>query len=167
MSEKAIALSFASKEKQAPLVVSAAARLSTKLIESLHDGWDEGVELYNINVPMIADLEDHSIVYTKASPSFWNSGSLYQEETDCGNKTGDPDLAQPSKLSHNDSRTVTVSRTRLFKWAPQLQDIARCVNDSPPDTDAWAISKGFTRSGDASFHSKTQSSSQKFLVSPL
>ena len=38
-----------------------------------------------------------------------------------------------------------VPKTRFFKWAPQLLDITRCVDESPPGTDAWAVSNGFIR----------------------
>lgn len=200
--KKAIALSFASKDKQSPAVIAAAARHSVKLIEALYDNWGNDVELYNINVPMIPDVEDHDILYTQALRSSWSSGCLYQEWSMNGQSNGvsrdgavmnghsnrgsrdNPAIkGQSNGLSRDDQASnryanggsldhrVTNghsdeafrdaqglilpvdglgsnpagSRSRFFKWAPQLSDIARFVEKSPPGTDAWAIKNGFTR----------------------
>lgn len=200
--KKAIALSFASKEKQSPAVIAAAARHSVKLIENLYDNWGSEVELYNINVPMIPDVEDHDILYTQALRSSWSSGCLYQEWNINGQSNGfsrdDAVMNGSSTRSSRDSSAIngqgnefsrddqasngytngvsqdhrvtdghineafrdaqgpvlgedrlgsnpTRARSRFFKWAPQLSDIARFVEKSPPGTDAWAIKNGFTR----------------------
>ena len=200
--KKAIALSFASKDKQSPTVIAAAARHSVKLIETLYENWGSGVELYNINVPMIPDVEDHDIFYTQALRSSWSSGCLYQEWSINGQSNGfsrdDAVTTGPNGRSSRDSSAIkrqskelsrddpagnwltngdsqdhrvtngytneavgdaqaldlakdgigsnpARSRSRFFKWAPQLSDIARFVEKSPPGTDAWAIKNGFTR----------------------
>lgn len=200
--KKAIALSFASKDKQPPTVIAAAVRHSIKLIENLYDNWGSGVELYNINVPMIPDVEDNDIFYTQALRSSWSSGCLYQEWSINGQSNGfshddtamngssskgsrdnpgtkrfinelsrddqasnrcingvsqdhhvsNRDINKPAKdaqelvLAENRSGSNTTrSQFRFFKWAPQLSDIARFVEKSPPGTDAWAIKNGFTR----------------------
>lgn len=210
--KKAVALSFASKDKQSPAVIAAAARHSVKLIESLYHNWGSGVELYNINVPMIPDVEDHGILYTQALRSSWSTGSLYQEldmrrqsngvshETSVneGRCNGHPQDDQAMKgytngvieggsivngtngvieegstgngangiieggsIVNGESKGAVVDvpgpnsrsnghgspRRRYFKWAPQLSDIARSVEKSPPGTDAWAIKNGYTRYG--------------------
>lgn len=192
--KKAIALSFASKDQQSPAVIAAAARHSVKLIEALYDNWGTDVELYNVNVPMIPDVEEHDILYTQALRSSWSSGSLYQELSMNGQSNGasqdDPAAnghsgkgarnnsvikAPKNGLSRGDQTTngytngashehyivnghddkpfgdtgrdgnTSTLRRRYYQWAPQLSDITRMVEKSPPGTDAWAIKNGFTR----------------------
>ena len=77
--KKAIAISFASKDEQSPELITTAARTSVRLIERLHRKWDQGVELYNINVPMVANVGTCQVLYTRALPSYWTTGSLYRE----------------------------------------------------------------------------------------
>lgn len=217
--KKAIALSFASKEKQSPTVIAAAARHSVKLIENLYDNWGSGVELYNINVPMIPDVEDHDICYTQALRSSWSSGCLYQEWSMNGQSNGfsrddaimngpssrTPDnptvKAQSNNFSQDDQASngytngvsrdppttnghtneplrdaqalvlaedglgsnSTRSPSRFFKWAPQLSDIARLIEKSPPGTDAWAIKNGFTRYGSILSQQKSPASQSNDL----
>lgn len=200
--KKAIALSFASKDKQPPTVINAAVRHSVKLIETLYDNWGSEVELYNINVPMIPDVEDHDIFYTQAMRSTWSSGCLYQEwsingqsngfshgdavmngSSSSGSRDSIAIQGQINELSRDDQvsnrhingasqdhhvtnghsngafrdapglalaenkpgSNPTRSHPRFFKWAPQLSDIARFVEKSPPGTDAWAVKNGYTR----------------------
>lgn len=168
--KKAIALSFASKDVESSTTIGAAARISVKLIEKLYHNWGSGVELYNINVPMTAAIENHQILYTDALRSRWSSGSFYQELLTNGfhgevttnghtevvsnghndlmmNGCRHEDSPKPQKPDErrDDLKGLAISRTRLFKWAPQLSDITRCVNESPPGTDAWAVQKGFIR----------------------
>ena len=160
--KKAIAISFASKDCQAPEVIDAATRISVRLIEKLYRKWGAGVELYNINVPMIPNVEASRILYTHALPSFWTSGSLYQELKTHGHINGggnegslngsadgyigrDPNNDLESK-DHQDILTnPMIPKRKYFKWAPQLSDIARSVEESPPDTDAWAVIHGAIR----------------------
>jgi tubulin---tyrosine ligase len=184
--KKAVALSFASKDKQSPAVIAAAARHSVKLIESLYHNWGSGVELYNINVPMIPDVEDHGILYTQALRSSWSTGSLYQELDMIGQRNGvsqqtpairgqgnglpqddqaikghTAGVIEEGSIVNGEGKGTLVDvpgpnplssghgspRRRYFKWAPQLSDIARSVDKSPPGTDAWAIKNGYTRYG--------------------
>lgn len=201
--KKAIALSFASKDKQPPTVIAAAVRHSVKLIENLYNNWGSEVELYSINVPMIPDVEGNDIIYTQALQSSWSSGCLYQESSMNGQSNGFPhddtivmngsssrssrdnpatngqinELSRDDQASNGQTNGVSQdrhitngdtnepfreaqglalaenrlgsspigSRSRFFKWAPQLSDIARFIEKSPPGTDAWAITNGFTR----------------------
>lgn len=162
--KKAIAISFASKDRQAPEVIDAAARISVRLIEKLYRKWGAGVELYNINVPMIPSVEASRILYTHALPSSWTSGCLYQElkthghingsgieDGFNGNVDGHIDRHinnDPEANKHQDGlKKPLTSKRKYFKWAPQLSDIARCVEESPPDTDAWAVKHGAIRYG--------------------
>ena len=200
--KKAIALSFASKDKHSPAVIAAAARHSVKLIEALYHGWGTDVELYNINVPMLPDVEDRDVLYTQALRSSWSSGSLYQELIGNGQGNGGSrneavtnghncrgsrdkpvikgqrngaskddqtvngytngfskdrvvnghrdessgDAPGPSLLPVNGrDSSAAKPRSRFYTWAPQLTDITRLIEKSPPGTDAWAIKNGFTR----------------------
>lgn len=173
--KKAIAISFASKDDQTPEVIAAAARIAVRLIERLYRKWGQGVELYNINVPMIPEVEACKILYTQALKSSWITGSLYKELGANGPVNGvingnlhqrdDPKRAHGQAAnghvnggtnvnpesysgSHNEPgelvKPVIVKR-KFFKWAPELADIARCVEESPPGTDAWAVKNGAIR----------------------
>lgn len=139
--KKAIAISFASKDQQSSEVIAAAARISVRLIEKLCRKWGHGVELYNINVPMTANVETCKILYTQALPSSWISGSLYQETKTNGLTNGHAKgHEQPGSL-----KGPRPSMHKTFEWAPQLSDISRCVAESPPGTDAWAVNNGSIR----------------------
>lgn len=144
--KKAIALSFASKESHSSDIVDGASRLSVRLIEKLYRDWDDRVELYNINVPMVSNVENRKILYTEALTSRWTSGSLYHEIIINGVHEGESTKVKDSN-GIRDGFVKTASRTRSFQWAPQLSDISRCVDESPPGTDAWAIKNSFTRYG--------------------
>ncbi|MCJ1462605.1 hypothetical protein MMC07_001207, partial [Pseudocyphellaria aurata] len=133
--KKAIAISFASKEQQSSEIIAAAARISVQLIEKLWRKWGPGVELYNINVPMTANVGACKVLYTQALPSSWISGSLYQETNSNG-------LINGLSKGHINGGSNGALTHKTFKWAPQLSDISRCVEESPPGTDAWAVSNG-------------------------
>ncbi|PGH17934.1 5'/3'-nucleotidase SurE [Helicocarpus griseus UAMH5409] len=144
--KKSIALSFASKEKQPVEIIQAAARLSVKLIEHIASHWPaEGVELYNINVPMRLDVEDRPIVYTRTLPNTWSKCSLYGEvdartiEPD-NNDVGDKDRHEGSAPTERGGQQEP--RTRHFKWAPELSDIQRSVECSQVGTDAYTVMNG-------------------------
>ena len=145
--KKAIAISFASKDQQSSEVIAAAARISVRLIEKLCRKWGQGVELYNINVPMMANVEACKILYTQALPSSWISGSLYQETTTNGliNALSKGTVNAGSDEQQGSLKAPLASECKYFEWAPQLSDISRCVEESPPGTDAWAVSNGSIR----------------------
>lgn len=188
--KKAIALSFASKDDQPPEVIAAAARIAVRLTERLYHKWGHGVELYNINVPMIPEVEACKILYTQALQSSWITGSLYKElgtnghvngvinGTLRGNSNGDSKSSKNSGDQQDDPERPhgeltnghvngstngnpesysgchsepgglarpAIAKRKFFKWAPQLADIARCVEESPPGTDAWAVKNGAIR----------------------
>lgn len=188
--KKAIAISFASKDDQPSEVIAAAARIAVRLIERLYRKWGQGVELYNINVPMIPEVETCKILYTQALQSSWITGSLYKELGTNGHvnggingnlrerTTGDSKCSQNSGDQRDDPKKAhgqvanghvngntngnpesysgphsepgglmkpAIVKRKFFKWAPQLADIARCVEESPPGTDAWAVKNGAIR----------------------
>ncbi|KAH8700403.1 putative acid phosphatase [Talaromyces proteolyticus] len=126
--KRGIALSFGSKEEQALDVIRAAARLSARLIEHLYRNWDERVELYNLNVPMRADVESRAVRYTRALPNVWSKGSLYAEvgAVNGGGKNG------------------VACRQRQFQWSTELSDIKRSLQESGEGTDARTVLDGYT-----------------------
>lgn len=77
--KRGIAISFGSKDPQTAEVVAAAARLAVRLVGHLYRHWDERVELYNINIPMRADVESRPVLYTRTLPYYWSRGCLYAE----------------------------------------------------------------------------------------
>ncbi|KAL1970726.1 hypothetical protein VTN77DRAFT_4370 [Rasamsonia byssochlamydoides] len=159
--KRGIALSFGSKEEQDPEVIKAASRLSVRLIEHLYRNWDERVELYNLNVPMRADVESRPIHYTRALPNRWTKGSLYAEVAhndseveNAGNNTvnGAAKVATKSGIlswfrngataAHGDQGSTC--RERYFQWSTELSDIKRSLEASEEGTDAHTVLSGCT-----------------------
>lgn len=132
--KKAVALSFADKKKQSPETIRSASKLSVKLIEHLYSHWPASVELYNINVPMRADVEQRPVLYSRSHQSYWSKGSLFRE-VDKENPLNDC----PSE--DNDGPALV----RHFRWCPELSDIQQSVETSQSDTDAFIVREGFTR----------------------
>jgi 5'/3'-nucleotidase SurE len=130
---RAVALSFTSKEKQPIHVVGAASRHSVRLIEHLFLKWPKAVELFNINVPMLEDVESRPTAYSRSLSSYWSKGSLYQEVTD----------SSPRDFSVNGF--AKGSKLRRFNWAPELSDIKKASATSHEGTDMWTLNQGFTR----------------------
>jgi 5'/3'-nucleotidase SurE len=135
--KKAIALSFASKDEQPLEIIQAASRLSVKLIEHLYVHWASGVELYTLNVPMRADVEQRPVLYTRALQNCWSKSSLYQEV----------DMSPPKISASNCSLVANglLRQERYFKWDPEFSDIQRSIEASPCGTDAYTIKHGCTR----------------------
>ncbi|PGH09285.1 5'/3'-nucleotidase SurE [Blastomyces parvus] len=161
--KKAIALSFASKEKQPAETIQAASRLSVKLIERLSAHWPgDRVQLYSINVPMRLDVEERPAVYTNMLQNSWSKSSLYQEvdihtsqpekassnNSNNINTNGDINLREgtssPTKRGGHDDQRVQPPQARYFKWAPELSDIQRSVEASQVGTDTYTVMNGWT-----------------------
>lgn len=142
--KRGIALSFGSKEEQPPEVIEAAARLSARLVNHLWNHWDEGVDLYNINVPMRADVENRPVLYTRALPNQWSKGSLYAE-------VPAPEKA-PNEKVNGDTGSSSVPngvgphrRERHFRWSTELSDIKKSLAAAEEGTDAHTVLNGYTR----------------------
>ena len=161
--KKAIALSYASKEEQAKDTIDAASRLSVKLVEHLHNNWAKGVDIYNVNVPMRADIELRPIFYASASENHWTEGSLYRElDPSSKESNGSRDRTNRDRNNSRDyhsskpglfSRLWDSSpperskngRDRYFRWAPDLSDIHRGMELSQDGTDARTLQDGCVR----------------------
>ena len=77
--KRAIALSFGSKEKQPLKTIEAACALSVRLVEHLAQEWHAGVEFYNVNVPMVANVEKRPVYHGTSSRVCWSKSSLFRE----------------------------------------------------------------------------------------
>lgn len=148
--KRGIALSFGSKEEQTPEVIRAASRLSARLIDHIYRNWSESVELYNLNVPMRADVESRPIRYTRALPNVWTKGSLYAEvqptfadEDEISEQVHNKDIImqqQKTQPTQNRGR-----RVRQYKWSADLADFKKSLGEAPQGTDARTVLDGYTR----------------------
>ncbi|OHF03565.1 TTL domain-containing protein [Colletotrichum orchidophilum] len=121
---RAVALSFGSKEAQPAKIIRAACERAVALVEDLARTWHRDVEVYSVNVPMVADIADRPVRMTTTAHGRWITGGLFSPVVD----------ADPEKLA--------ASRTYQFRWAPQLADIKRQAEESPEGEDLWASLNG-------------------------
>jgi 5'/3'-nucleotidase SurE len=148
--KRGIAISFGSKDPQTDTVIAAAARLAVRVVEHLWARWDERVELYNINVPMRADVEGRPVLYTRTLPYYWNRGCLYVEDG-MGKKSGVNDMNGVNGVNgHANGETNGVNghakpRQRQFKWSADLSDMKKTLEESEVGTDAHTVLNGSTR----------------------
>ncbi|KAH6691517.1 TTL domain-containing protein [Plectosphaerella plurivora] len=122
---RAVALSFGSKEPQPDSVISDACARSVELIEELHGAWAAEVEVYSINVPMIADVATCPSRYTTLAANRWSKGSLFS-----------------AVAANADPEKGAVSRTLNFRWAPELSDVHQAAEKSQEGEDLWASLNG-------------------------
>lgn len=170
--KRGIALSFGSKEEQSIEVVRAASRLSVRLIEHIYKNWDDGVDLYNLNVPMRADVESRPVRWARALPNYWSKGSLYAE-VDVGTEAGAGEAVLPngtadvgaaptkqgilSRFWNNNNNTSAPVvngctphsqpqlKERHFQWSTELSDITKSLRAAEEGTDAHTVLGGCTR----------------------
>lgn len=146
--KRGIALSFGSKEEQSVDVVRAAARLSVRLVEHLYRNWDDGVDIYNLNVPMRPDVESRPIRYARALPNHWSKGSLYAEVTEAGKEAPLPNGTADAGAAPTPAKQVNGCaprlRERYFQWSTELSDITRSLEAAEEGTDAHTVLGGCT-----------------------
>ncbi|KAH9207981.1 survival protein sure-like phosphatase/nucleotidase [Leptodontidium sp. 2 PMI_412] len=119
--KRAIAISFASKDKEPKDIIEAACRVSARLVSRLMEVWAAGVELYAVNVPMISGVDTRKAEYTTSLPCYWTQNSLFQEAI---------------------KETPERAGTREFVWRPQLKDVERGVSRAYNGTDGSAMVEG-------------------------
>lgn len=147
--KKAIALSYAFDSRDhIEEIISAASKLSTKLIEKFVNEWPEDVHLYSINVPLRPGVADTKIVYTDMLQNKWSSGSSFQEVPEEVDDT-DPNvqehiIRENQEVNGVSSNQVAKRMHRKFKWAPNFADVRKSVQDAGKG-DGWAVSQGFVR----------------------
>ncbi|KAK1725029.1 TTL domain-containing protein [Colletotrichum acutatum] len=130
---RAVALSFGSKDPQPATTIRAACVRAVKLVEELVRDWHPQVEVYSVNVPMIADVGEAPVRLTKTAEGRWVTGGLFVPVLK-------DSAADPEKLAM--SAPASPSRTYQFRWAPQLGDIKRQAEESPEGEDLWASLHG-------------------------
>ncbi|OOF97157.1 hypothetical protein ASPCADRAFT_505568 [Aspergillus carbonarius ITEM 5010] len=154
--KRGIAISFGSKDEQPLDIIHAAARLAVRVVNHLIRNWDDQVELYNVNVPMRADVESRPVVWTRTYPYYWARGYLYSEvSSDKAPVLTNGHTTSTSEETNGDlngttssSKTPTPKRSGLkqrdFAWAAELSDMKKALQESPEGTDAHTVLSGNT-----------------------
>jgi len=149
--KRAFALSYAfDSRNHDPIIIAAASRHSVKVIEHLYKHWDNKVDLYSINVPLVEDVEKRKILQTDMLQNYWGPTSCFEEAED---EIGDPDEEEQKiregeeGIASNGFATPTGNRHKHkhFKWAPKFVDVHRSVDASEPGNDGWAVKNHYTR----------------------
>ncbi|KAE8349910.1 acid phosphatase [Aspergillus coremiiformis] len=139
-SKRAIAISFGSKDPQPDEIILAAARHAVKIVNYLYAHWHSSVELYNLNVPMRADVESRPVRWTEALPYYWPRGCMYAEVSEDQKANGHPGTDGTVVSGTNGSRLKEID----FTWAAQLSEMKKTLQTSPEGTDAYTVLNGDT-----------------------
>lgn len=149
---KAIALSFAFDSRHhKPDLIAGGCRQAVKIIEHLCRNWAPEADLYNINVPLVAGVEDRKILFTYSLQNYWSpTASLFEEveamDDDLNPEIQEMEIRQSGEIGGKASLPKTVHKHRHFKFAPRFFDVSESVEHSSEGNDGWAIKQGFTRS---------------------
>lgn len=149
--KRAIAVSYAFYSRDHdPKLIAGASRHAVRVIEHLYNNWTQDVDLYSINVPLIAEVESHKTLFTHALQNYWTSGSSFDEvpaDEEDQDPTSREQEIRESEVSSGaqDSKSSKGHKHRHFKWAPKFGDVQKSIDASPPGNDGWAISQGYTR----------------------
>ncbi|KAL8689768.1 MAG: hypothetical protein Q9218_004635 [Villophora microphyllina] len=150
---RAIALSYAFFSRNHDLeIIAGASRMSVRLIEHLMEKWDDGVDLYSVNVPLVEGVEGKKLFYTYALQNYWKSGSSFteveaEEEEDPEEKEAE---IREQEEKQSEGKEVAVEsgmkharhQHRHFKWTPNFADVYQSVETSEPGNDGWAVKEG-------------------------
>ncbi|KAI9673124.1 MAG: hypothetical protein M1817_002986 [Caeruleum heppii] len=148
--KKAIALSYAFfSRNHDPYIIAGASRLSVRLIEHLHRHWIPDVDVYSVNVPLVPDVENHKIMYTRMLQNYWSLGSSFEavevdEEEDPVEREEEIRRDETATAQETSDRNQVSHRHRHFKWAPKFADVYQSVERSEPGNDGWAVKEGYT-----------------------
>lgn len=149
---RAIALSYAFfSRNHDPEIIAGASRRSLRVIEYLSKNWDDDVDLYTVNVPLVENVDKSKIMWTNMLQNYWGPGSCFQEVED---EEGDAD-EEEQKIREREGQStengaasgeaVTRHKHKHFKWSPRFTDVYQSVKDSKPGNDGWAVAEGYTR----------------------
>ncbi|KAL2873073.1 putative tubulin--tyrosine ligase pby1 [Colletotrichum sp. CLE4] len=133
---RAVALSFGSKDRQPQTTIRAACVRAVALIQELTRDWHPEVEVYSVNVPMVADVGEAPVRVTRTAEGRWVTGGLFVPVLESA--AAAVAAVDPEKLA----MSASSSRTYQFRWAPQLGDIRRQAEESPEGEDMWASRHG-------------------------
>ncbi|KAH8598846.1 tubulin-tyrosine ligase family protein-like protein [Bisporella sp. PMI_857] len=145
---KAIALSYAFFSRNHDRdIIAGASRLSVRLIEYLYQNWNQEVDLYTVNVPLVEDVDKKKVMWTKMLQNYWGPGSCFQEVPDEG---GDPE-DEEQKIREGESTekgqmngTHARHTHKHFKWSPRFADVYQSVEEAGPGNDGWTVKEGLT-----------------------
>ncbi|KKA29213.1 hypothetical protein TD95_000959 [Thielaviopsis punctulata] len=147
---KAIALSYAFfSRNHDPDIIEAATRHSVRVIDAVYRQWptDGSVDLYSINVPLVADVETNKTLWTDMLQNYWSEGSCF-EEVEGGAEDDDAELEEERIREGAEAgapaATVKGHDHKHFKWAPKFAGVYKSVEDAPPGNDGWAVQNGQT-----------------------
>ncbi|KAL4906108.1 hypothetical protein BDW74DRAFT_151291 [Aspergillus multicolor] len=155
--KRSIALSYAfSSRNHDPIIIAEASRHSVRVIEHLAKNWDEGVDLYSVNVPLEPGVGESKVMYTEMLDNRWSSGSCF-DAVDAEVPVENPDKReqilrdQEEKLEEDPTVNVNATSGRKsriphkhFVWAPKFTDVYRSVEESAPGNDGWTVKEGMT-----------------------
>ncbi|KAL4945065.1 hypothetical protein BDV06DRAFT_219733 [Aspergillus oleicola] len=155
--KRSVALSYAfSSRNHDPVIIAEASKHSVRVIEHLAKNWDEGVDLYSVNVPLEPGVSESKVMYTEMLDNRWSSGSCF-DAVDAEVPVENPDQReqtlrdQEEKLGEDPNASAGVNsgkRSRIphkhFVWAPKFTDVYRSVEESEPGNDGWTVKEGMT-----------------------
>lgn len=167
--KRSIALSYAFKSRNHdPVIIAEASQHAVRLVEHLVKNWEEGVDLYNVNVPLESGVSKNKILYTNMLANKWAAGSCFKA-VDASVSGVDP-ATREQELRENPwaeegqmpEASGTAFNKKHFVWAPDLSDVLKSVEKSAPGNDGWAVKEGMTRSvgTDICIHAKAANSMQ-------
>ncbi|KAL8994304.1 MAG: hypothetical protein Q9169_005677 [Polycauliona sp. 2 TL-2023] len=153
--KRAVALSYAFfSRNHDPDIIAGASRMSVKLLEHLMRQWDDGVDLYSVNVPLVAGVEGAKVVYTHALQNYWASGSSFTE-VEANDEGEDPEVkemeireqegGQGSEDGGKGKGQMKGHKHRHFTWTPKFEDVYQSVEKSEAGNDGWAVKEGLVR----------------------
>jgi 5'/3'-nucleotidase SurE len=133
--KRAVALSYSQARTNHPDAISATARHSVKIIESLVNQWPEGDQslLYSINIPVSVDIASREIVWTETLQNFWGLKGAFVDVQES--------LSPISSSESTPARTCT----RLLKWNPDLDYKTRTTSGPQPYQDVVVLDQGNMR----------------------
>lgn len=151
--KKAVALSYAFfSRNHDPAIIASATKISVRLVEHLYSHWNQEVDVYSINVPLVPDVDTHKILYTNMLQNYWSAGSSFREaEVDAEDESpakDEQDIRTKETKAGGDTSMPpqAIQKPKCFKWAPKFSDVYRSVEESSPGNDGWAIQQGHIRS---------------------
>jgi len=118
---RSVALSYAFFDRNHdPDIIAGATRMSIKVIEALCARWVDrhAVQLYSINVPLLAGVESTKVLWTYMLQNEWKSGSCFTEvrvpeEEDWGPEEGEMQIRRSESMSLTQDGTSQDVREEL------------------------------------------------------
>ncbi|CCH45978.1 hypothetical protein BN7_5565 [Wickerhamomyces ciferrii] len=117
---KSIGLSYAFETRDLNVeITTEAAKISVELIKYLYDNWNNQVDLYTINIPLIQSLKfgETKIEFASILPNKW--GSIFKPLEQEQESEGDKDIIDESS-----------NQKIQFKWSPNFNTVHETVLES-------------------------------------